>query len=377
MASAALSRPRGVPRLRGRTALKHVALASVAIVIAFPFYWMITTAFKSFFEATQFPPTMFPNEFHLENFATAWGDAPWPRFFTNTFIIAIAVTVGELATSILAAYAFARLSFKGKGIVFMILLATYMIPGEATLIPNFVLVTKYLHLGDTLQVQVIPFLASVFSIFLLRQHFLTIPNELADAAKVDGAGHLRFLWTVVLPLSIPVLVTVTLITALGVYDSFQWPLLVTNSDAVRPVQIGMAQFRTEFGAQYHLEMAAATFVIAPVVLIFLFAQRYLIQGVHALEGCDHRGGHGRRNGVQRGCDAGGPEHPGGHRPVRLAGRADALAHPDRRERGGPPGDGRPIQLDQRQGHHGHASVPGELHPALPEEPLGDPGRRAP
>ena len=124
MASAALSRPRGVPRLRGRTALKHVALASVAIVIAFPFYWMITTAFKSFFEATQFPPTLFPNEFHLENFATAWGDAPWPRFFTNTFIIAIAVTVGELATSILAAYAFARLSFKGKGIVFMILLAT-------------------------------------------------------------------------------------------------------------------------------------------------------------------------------------------------------------------------------------------------------------
>jgi multiple sugar transport system permease protein len=279
MASSALARPQDVPRLRARTVLKHVTLAAVAIVIAFPFYWMVTTAFKSFFEATQFPPTLFPKEFHLENFATAWADAPWPRFFSNTFIIAIAVTLGELTTSILAAYAFARLSFKGKGTVFMLLLATYMIPGEATLIPNFVLVTKYLHLGDTLQVQVIPFLASVFSIFLLRQHFLTIPNELADAAKVDGAGHLRFLWAVVLPLSIPVLVTVTLITALGVYDSFQWPLLVTNSDAVRPVQIGMAQFRTEFGAQYHLEMAAATFVIAPVVLIFLFAQRYLIQGV--------------------------------------------------------------------------------------------------
>jgi len=259
--------------------VKHLVLAAVALVIAFPFYWMISTAFKSFFEATQFPPTAFPHELHLENFATAWGDAPWATFFRNTLVIGVAVTLGDLATSILAAYAFARLDFKGKGAIFFILLATYMIPGEATLIPNFVLVTRYLHMADTLQVQIIPFLASVFSVFLLRQHFRSIPNELADAAKVDGAGHLRFLWGIVLPLSIPVLVTVTLITSLGVYDAFQWPLLVTNSDAVRPVQVGMAQFRTEFGAQYHLEMAAATFVIAPVVVIFLFAQRYLIQGV--------------------------------------------------------------------------------------------------
>jgi multiple sugar transport system permease protein len=279
MASAAVARPSGIPRVRPRTVVKHVVLAAVAIVIAFPFYWMISTAFKSFFEATQFPPTAFPHELHFENFATAWGDAPWAGFFRNTLLIGVVVTLGELTTSVLAAYAFARMNFKGKGAIFFILLATYMIPGEATLIPNFVLVTKYLKIADTLQVQIIPFLASVFSVFLLRQHFRSIPNELADAAKVDGAGHLRFLWGVVLPLSIPVLVTVTLITGLGVYDAFLWPLLVTNSDAVRPVQVGMAQFRTEFGAQYHLEMAAATFVIAPVVVIFLFAQRYLIQGV--------------------------------------------------------------------------------------------------
>jgi len=279
MASTALARPSGIPRFRTRTVLKHVVLSAVAVVIAFPFYWMLSTAFKSFFEATQFPPTLFPVEFHLENFATAWGDAPFPNYFRNTFVIATAVTAGELTTSILAAYAFARMSFKGQGVLFFILLATYMIPGEATLIPNFVLVTKVLRLSDTLQVQIIPFLASVFSVFLLRQHFRSIPNELADAAKVDGAGHLRFLWKIVLPLSVPVLVVVTLVTALGSYDAFQWPLLVTNSDAVRPIQVGMAQFRTEFGAQYHLEMAAATFVIAPVVLIFLFAQRYLIQGV--------------------------------------------------------------------------------------------------
>ena len=279
MASAAVSRHRRGPPIRVHSVLKHLVLASMAVVVAFPFYWMVTTAFKSFFEATTFPPTLFPLSPRTENFATAWASAPWQRFFTNTFIIAIAVTVGELTTSILAAYAFARMRFKGKTVLFTILLAAYMIPAEATLIPNFVLVTRYLKMTNTIEVQIIPFLASVFSIFLLRQHFLSIPNELADAARVDGAGHLRFLRSVVLPLSVPVLVTVTLITALGVYNAFQWPLLVTNSDAVRPVQIGMAQFRTEFGAQYHLEMAAATFVIAPVVVVFLFAQRYLIQGV--------------------------------------------------------------------------------------------------
>jgi multiple sugar transport system permease protein len=279
MTNVSLPRPAGMGRVRGRTVGKHLVLAGVAIVIAFPFYWMLSTAMKSFFEATTFPPTLIPQEFHFENFATAWGDAPWRLFFTNTAVIMVGATIGELVTSILAAYAFARLEFRGKNVLFLLFLATYMIPAEATVIPNFVLVTKYLRIGDTLQVQIIPFLASVFSIFLLRQHFKSIPNELHDAAKVDGAGHLRFLVNVVLPLSIPVLVTVLLITALGRYDAFQWPLLVTNSDAVRPVQVGMAQFRTEFGAQYHLEMAAATFVIAPVVVIFLFAQRYLIQGV--------------------------------------------------------------------------------------------------
>ena len=264
---------------RGRTVAKHLVLSAVAVVIAFPFYWMLTTALKSFFEATLFPPTLFPSQLHPENFAQAWAAAPWARFFTNTVIIAVVVTAGEVTTAVLAAYAFARLRFRGKQLIFMLFLATLMIPSEATLIPNYVLVTKYLRWGNTYQAQIVPFLASAFSIFLLRQHFLSIPNELADAARIDGAGHLRFLRSVVLPLSVPVLVTVSLIQGIGVWDSFLWPLLVTSSDTVRPIQVGMAQFRTEFGAQYHLEMAAATFVIAPIVLVFLVAQRHLIQGV--------------------------------------------------------------------------------------------------
>ena len=271
------SRPWRLPR--GRTVAKHLVLSAVAVVIAFPFYWMLTTALKSFFEATLFPPTLFPSQLHPENFAQAWAAAPWARFFTNTVIIAVIVTAGEVTTAVLAAYAFARMHFRGKQLIFMLFLATLMIPSEATLIPNYVLVTKYLRWGNTYQAQIVPFLASAFSIFLLRQHFLSIPNELADAARIDGAGHLRFLRSVVLPLSVPVLVTVALIQGIGVWDSFLWPLLVTSSDTVRPIQVGMAQFRTEFGAQYHLEMAAATFVIAPIVLVFLVAQRHLIQGV--------------------------------------------------------------------------------------------------
>ena len=278
MSAISLSARRGRRLPRGGTVLKHLILAAVAVVIAFPFYWMLTTALKSFFEATLFPPTLFPAEAHPENFAQAWAAAPWARYFTNTVIIVAVVTAGEITTAVLAAYAFARMRFRGKQLIFMLFLATLMIPSEATLIPNFVLVTKYLRWSNTLQAQIVPFLASAFSIFLLRQHFLSIPNELADAARIDGAGHLRFLRSIVLPLSVPVLVTVALIQGIGVWDSFLWPLLVTSSDSVRPIQVGMSQFRTEFGAQYHLEMAAATFVIAPIVLVFLVAQRHLIQG---------------------------------------------------------------------------------------------------
>ncbi|MFN2520602.1 MAG: carbohydrate ABC transporter permease [Candidatus Limnocylindria bacterium] len=279
-AATPLPRPRATRRIRPAAVGKHLFLTALAVMVAFPFYWMVTTAFKSFFEATQFPPTLVPREWHFENFPIAWAAAPWGRYFANTILIAAVVTVGELATAVLAAYAFALMRFRGKGVVFVLFLATLMIPGEATLIPNFVLMSRrYLNLYDTYWAQILPFLATAFSIFLLRQFFLSVPNELQDAARMDGAGHLRFLWSVVLPISVPALVTVALITFLGSYNSFLWPLIVTSSADVRPVQIGMAQFRTENGSQYHLLMAAATLVIAPVVLLYIGAQRYLIQGV--------------------------------------------------------------------------------------------------
>lgn len=283
--------PRAIARLAARpqrpalprwtsTALKHLVLITVGLAVAYPFYFMVTAGLKSFAEATQTPPTLWPAELHFENFAEAWEKAPWPRFFVNTVFIAVATTVGELVTSVLAAYAFAQMRFKGKAVVFTLLLATYMMPAEATLIPNFVMMSRrYLNLYDTYLAQILPFLATAFAIFLLRQQFLGIPTELRDAARIDGAGHLRFLWSVVLPISVPALVTLTVISFLASWNSFLWPLIMTSRPEIQPIQVGLNAFRGETSSQYHLLMAAAAFVVAPVVLLYLVAQRYLVQGV--------------------------------------------------------------------------------------------------
>src|SRR2546427_12727313 len=228
----AIPMERGLPRFSARPRIgaiaKHIVLIVVAVIVAYPFYFMLTSSFKDQLEAIQTPPTIFPNELHPENYTDAWSRAPWGRYFVNTIFVSVSVTILELITACLAAYAFARMKFRGKGILFTIFLATLMIPGEATLIPRYVLMSPSrvacaglpcLGWFETYQVQIVPFIASAFSIFLMRQFFLSIPNELADAARMDGAGHLRFLWSVVLPLSIPALITAGLITFFGSLDA--------------------------------------------------------------------------------------------------------------------------------------------------------------
>jgi len=273
------------------TVFKHLVLIVVGAVVAYPFYFMVTTALKDFFEATANPPTLFPTSLHFENYVEAWSRQPWARYFANTVFIAAATVGGEIVIAILAAYAFAQMNFRGKNVLFALFLATYMMPSEATLIPNFVMMSKAppgvnplfpiprLNLYDTYAAQILPFLASAFSVFLLRQQFLAIPRELRDAAVIDGAGHLRFLWSIVLPLSVPALVTVAILSFYASWNSFLWPFIVTSSEAVRPVQVGLNAFRAEAGSQYHLLMAASSFVVAPIVLLYLIGQRFLVQGV--------------------------------------------------------------------------------------------------
>src|SRR5207253_2815227 len=202
--------------------------------------------------------------------------------------ISMAMTIGELATAALAGYAFARMRFRGKNVLFTLFLATLMVPSEATLVPNYVLMSPSkvacfglpcLNWFDSYQVQIVPFIATAFSIFLLRQFFLAIPSELHDAARIDGAGHLRFLWSVGLPLVRPALVTVSLLTFLNSWNAFLWPLIITSRPEIRPIQVMLVQFTTEGGSRYHLLMAGAAFVILPTLVVYLIAQRYFIEGV--------------------------------------------------------------------------------------------------
>jgi multiple sugar transport system permease protein len=283
VATRTVRRP-AVPRVSSRL-FTHVVLILVGGVIAYPFYYMVSTGVKGFFESIAVPPTVVPTEIHLENYIEAWNKAPWGRYFANTVLIAAVNTVGELITAVLAAYAFALMSFKGKSVLFTVLLATYMMPAEATLIPNFVIMTRLFrpndldHVVQGYLVQMLPFLAAAFSIFLLRQQFLSVPKELRDAAVIDGAGHVRFLWSVVLPISVPALVTVAIISFYGSWNAFQWPLIMTSRPDIQPLQVGLNAFRELARSQYHLLMAASSFTVAPIVLLYLVGQRYLVQGV--------------------------------------------------------------------------------------------------
>lgn len=273
------------------TLFKHLVLIVVGLAVAYPFYFMLTTAFKDFGEASQTPPTFFPSEWHPENYAEVWSKQPWARFFANTVFVAGVTVFGELVIAVLAAYAFAQMNFRGKNVLFALFLATYMMPGEATLIPNFVMMSKAppgvnpffpiprLNLYDTYAAQILPFLASAFSVFLLRQQFLAIPKELHDAARIDGAGHARFLWSIALPISVPALVTVAILSFYASWNAFQWPFIVTSSQDIRPIQVALNAFSAEAGSRYHLLMAAASFVVAPIVLLYLVGQRFLVQGV--------------------------------------------------------------------------------------------------
>ncbi|MBI5877302.1 MAG: carbohydrate ABC transporter permease [Chloroflexi bacterium] len=265
----------------------HLLLIAGAAVMVMPFLWMISTSLKSQAEALTYPPQWIPTEFAWSNYARAWQAAPFPRYFLNSGIVAVAVTLGELATGALAAYAFARLRFPGRDALFTIYLGSMMIPHQMTIIPSFLLLNTLGEISPALGLDsyfalIAPFLASAFGVFLLRQSFLTIPNDLEDAAILDGCGRLGFLWRIVLPLSRPALATLALFAFMGNWNSYLWPLIVTNSNSMRTVQIGLRYFVGQEGAsQWGLLMAAAVFVSIPVVVLYLFVQKQFVQGIAA------------------------------------------------------------------------------------------------
>ncbi len=276
-------------------ALIHLILLGGVLVAAFPFLWMVLTSFKSYEEWIM--ATFLPSTLRLSNYMEAWNYAPFPRYLANSIFLSFSQVVLVLLTSVLAAYAFARIDFFGKNAIFLGFLATMMIPFEVTLIPNFITIRRvpfhpelplfgYNLLGteqsgwyNSYAAMVVPFAASVFSIFLIRQHFAAIPQDLYDAALLDGCGHFRFLISVVLPLSKPVLLTVSLLNFLWSWNAFLWPLIVTGKEELRPIQVGISSFVTESGAEVQLLMAGTTMALVPIIVLYLLAQRQFIEGI--------------------------------------------------------------------------------------------------
>jgi len=260
------------------SATLYASLIIGAVIMAFPFYWMVTTAFKSYAESVTVPPVIVPTVWLWENFSEAWNAAPFPRYFLNTIIMATGATVGTLFTGLLAAYAFARMRFYGKNVLFLMFLATMMIPFEVTLIPDF-LIIRTLRWYNTFAALIVPWTASVFSIFLLRQFFMSMPKELYEATLLDGGSHWQFLWKVAMPLAVPAMITVAIFSFLGSWNSLLWPLIVTSKPTLRPIQVGLSAFQGEAGSYYNLLMAGATLAILPVVILFLIAQRQFVEGI--------------------------------------------------------------------------------------------------
>ena len=259
----------------------YVVLGTTAVVVMMPYIWMISTSLKDKGELFAYPPTWIPQAWRFQNYVDAWNAAPFGRYFLNSVFVAVAVTIGQLITCSLAAFAFARMNFKGKNFMFALFLTTTMISTQVTLVPSY-LVLKNLHWLDTYQGLIVPFLASAFGVFMLRQQFMTLPRDLEDAAKLDGCGRLRFLWEIVLPLSKPMLASQALFAFMGNWNSYLWPLVVTTSKNMRTLQIGLRYFVSqEGGTQWGLFMAATVFVSLPVVIFYFIIQKSFVEGIAA------------------------------------------------------------------------------------------------
>ena len=258
----------------------YLFLLAMALVVLFPFYWMIISSLKSLEEYRLSIPTFWPKKLLLSNYLDAFTTANLGKLFLNTMYVGVVSTVASLVITVLTAFAFARLEFKGKELLFAGLLATMMIPGELFTITNYATVT---NLGwiNSFKVLIIPFLVSVFYIFLLRQNFMQIPNELYLAAKVDGTSDLKYLWKVMIPLALPTLISITILKMMGAWNSYIWPRLVANKEEYRMITNGLRNAFTETSGDvnYPVQMAAVAIVSAPLFLVFIFLRKYIMSGV--------------------------------------------------------------------------------------------------
>lgn len=239
---------------------KHAILLAGAVVMMLPFVWMIATSLE---------------KGGLRNYVEAWSQVPFGTYFLNTLVVTLLTVAGVVVSSALAAYAFATMEFRGRGMLFLLFLSTMMVPQPVYLVPSYIILAR-LHWIDTFAALIIPWTTNVFSIFLLRQHFRSIPRSLYEAAVLDGCSTFGYLWRVVLPLSRSALVTVILFDVISSWNSFMWPLVVTNSESMRVLQVGLSYFNQEASSNFPLLMAASTFCTLPLLVLFVLSQKQIV-----------------------------------------------------------------------------------------------------
>jgi multiple sugar transport system permease protein len=265
----------------------HLVLVPATIILIFPFFWMLITSLETSSEALRFPPDLTPRVWRFANYSDALNAAPFGRFFWNSAVVAVTTVASNLVLCSMAGYAFARFRFLGRGLLFVLIMTTLMVPFQVTMIPQF-LITKWIgvnllagagigHIGAL----IVPNAATAFGVFFLRQFFRTLPIEYEEAARVDGASRLTVLLRIVLPLSAPALATLAALTFLDSWNSFLWPLIAINSTAASTLPLGLATFQSAHATEWTLLMAGNVMSLAPMLLVFLLAQRYFVRSVAA------------------------------------------------------------------------------------------------
>ncbi|MEC0202027.1 carbohydrate ABC transporter permease [Paenibacillus lautus] len=256
----------------------HILLAVGALLMIMPFLWMISTSFKSFADSMSVPPKWLPVEWHPDNYLRVIQTIDFGTYYLNTVIVTVGRTAGQLILCSLAAYAFASLRFPFKNAIFLALLAVLMVPSQVVMIPSFVIMREFNWL-DTFYVLIVPGIFSAFGTFLLRQFFMTLPKDLEEAAKIDGCSYFRIYWNIYLPLSKAALVSLAIFTILASWNDLLWPLIMTSSEEMRVLSIGISSFQGQHSTDYPLLMAGALMATLPIIILFIFLQRYFIEGI--------------------------------------------------------------------------------------------------
>jgi multiple sugar transport system permease protein len=266
-----------VRRRRRRPSGWHIVLVPVALLMASPLLWMLVTALSTLAETRHFPPEL-PSSLHWHNFVSAWTGSPFGRWMLNSTIVSVTCVISNVVLCSLAGYAFARLRFRGSGVLFLAILATLMVPFQVVMIPTL-LIVKHLGLVDSLPALILPNLVAPFGIYLLRQFFISLPVEIEEAALIDGAGRLRILSRILLPLMGPPLSTVAVLTFLSVWNDFLWPLVVTSSPNTMTIQLGLATFQSAHFTRWNELMAGTLISQLPVLILFILGQRFFVSSI--------------------------------------------------------------------------------------------------